>query len=422
MIDAVLAAARACDPVQTVVVVGHGADLLRAHVARHDVDFAEQAAQLGTADAVRVGLARVSATADDVMVLFGDQPLISPEMVARILHAHREAGAQVTMAVCEHATGGQHGRVARDPSGRITGVTEWRDVVDEGPGPKEINSGVHCFRREFLNDFLPQVPRQPHGEYYLTDLIGLAARSTLGGAPWPVVAVQVDVEAAMGVNDRAQLAAAESMARAAINARWMREGITIVDPVTTRIDYDVTIGRDTEIRPFTLVCGETTIGEDCIIGPGARIHHSKIEDRVHVVDSTVEFATVESGTDIGPYAHLRPGSVIGGGVHIGNFAEVKSSRIGSGTHIGHFSYVGDSDVGHGVNIGAGTVTCNFDGQDKHRTSIGDGAFIGSDTMLVAPVSVGAGAATGAGAVVTRDVPVGRRAVGVPARLVPNDRG
>lgn len=420
MIDAVLCAARACDPVRTVVVVGPAADQLTRRLSGHDVKIAVQPEQLGTGDAVRAGLAALTMDVDDVMVLFGDQPLVAPEMVSRTLATHRDAGARVTLAVCEHPTGGQNGRVARNAAGQVTGITEWRDADNEPPGPKEINTGIHCFRHDFLRDFLARVPRQAHGEYYLTDLIAIAARTATPGAPWPVAAVAVPVEAAMGVNDRAQLAEAAQAARAAINAHWLRNGVTLIDPSTTVIDYGVTIGRDTTVGPFSLLTGATTIGEECTIGPGARVHDSQIADRVTVVDSTVEQAVVEAGADVGPYAHLRPGARIGRDVHVGNFAEIKNSRVGAGAQIGHVSYLGDADVGERVNLGAGTITCNFDGRAKHRTTIGDGAFVGSDTMLVAPVTLGDGASTGAGAVVTRDVPAGRKAVGVPARLVPDD--
>lgn len=421
MIDAVFAAARACSPTRTVVVVGHAADELRRHLAGRDVEFAVQPQQLGTGDAVRVALEVLPSTVDDIMVLFGDHPLTTPGMVQRTLETHRKAGALATMAICVHPDGGQHGRVARDERGRITGVTEWRDVTSEVPGPKEINSGIHCFRANFLAEYLPQVRRQPHGEYYLTDLIALAASAPSSGAPWPVAGAPVAMEAAMGVNDRVQLADAERIARANINEHWMRNGVTLLDPATTLLDHDVTIGRDTVVGPFTVLAGPTSIGEECQIGPGARIYGSRIGDQVRVVDSTVEQSTIGAGADLGPYAHLRPGSVIEPGVHIGNFAEVKNARIGRGTNIGHCSYIGDADVGERVNIGAGTITCNYDGRVKHRTIIEDGAFVGSDTMFVAPVSLGAGASTGAGAVVTRDVPAGRRAVGVPARLMDEER-
>ena len=210
----------------------------------------------------------------------------------------------------------------------------------------------------------------------------------------------------------------ETVLRDRINCQWMAEGVTIIDTATTYIDADVTIGCDTVVLPNTMLSGETVIGEDCEVGPNAMVRDTIIGDRCRIVASTLEGSRVESDVDIGPYSHLRPGSLIETGVHLGNYVEVKNSRVGADTAAGHFSYLGDADIGMGVNIGAGTITCNYDGVDKHRTVIGDGAFIGSDTMLVAPVTVGDAAATGAGAVVIRDIPEARRAVGVPARLLP----
>lgn len=420
MIDVVLAASAGCAPTQTVMVLGHGSGQMRRHLATRDdaIALVTQAEQLGTGHAVGVALPALDPSTIDVMVLFGDHPLVTPAMVAATLAEHRRSGAVVTMAVCTSPDGGQHGRLTRDAQGRIVRITEARDIVDEAPGPKEVNSGIHCFRRDWLETHLPLVPRQPHGEYYLTDLIALAAAEGRDDAPWPVAAVLVDYDAAMGVNNRVQLAQAERIARQRINEQLMLAGVTILDPASTFIDAAVRIGRDTSIAPYTIVSGQTTIGEDCRIGPGARISDSTIADRCSVVDSTVESAEIAEDADVGPYAHLRPGAHIGPGTHIGNFAEVKNSALGAGVQMGHMSYLGDATVGAGTNIGAGVVTCNYDGQRKHPTTIGANAFIGSDTMLVAPVDVGDGAVTGAGSVVNRDVPAGRKVVGVPARPIP----
>lgn len=423
MIDIVLRAAAGCDPARTVVVVSpHNAEQLQQHLRRHDgaIAFAMQEGKLGTGPAVAAALPPLGPDIDDVIVLYFDHPLDTPEMVAATLAEHRRSGAAVTLAACLHPTGGQYGRIARDARGRVARVTEARDAVGEAPGPKEINSGIYCFRRDWLAAHLPLLRRQRNGEYYLTELIELAAGEAADGgdAPWPVAAVTVELEAALGVNDRVELAEAERIARRRINERLMRAGVTILDPASTFIDEDVAIGRDTTIGPSSVIAGRTTIGEDCRIGPGARIRDSAIAAGCTVVDSTVEEAEIGPGTDVGPYSRLRPGARIAGGVHIGNFVEIKNSTVGTGTAIGHMSYLGDATVGERVNIGAGAVTANYDGRRKHRTTIGDGAFIGCDTMLRAPVEVGPGAITGTGSVVTRDVPAGRKVMGVPARLAP----
>lgn len=421
MFDAALAAARACDPVQTILVVSpQNAEQLRAYAAPRypDLQFVVQTEQLGTGHAPAMALPLLDPTIDDVMVLFGDHPLDTPEMIATTLAEHRATGALITMAACVHPTGGQHGRVTRDGQGRIVRITEWRDVVGEEAGPKEINSGIHCFRLGWLAEQLPLLPQHENTEYYLTDLIAIAANSAQPNSPWPVAAINVDLDAAMGVNDRTHLAEAERLARRSINASHMLAGVTMIDPDTTYIEYDVTIGRDTVILPGCHLTGGTIIGSGCTIGPAARISDSVVADGVTIRDSTIESSEVGTGTDIGPYAHLRPGVRLAAGIHVGNFVELKNSTVGSHTAIGHVSYLGDTTIGERVNIGAGVITANFDGVQKHRTTIGDGAFIGVDTILRAPVEIGEGAITGGGSFVNRDVPAGQKVVGTPARPIP----
>jgi bifunctional UDP-N-acetylglucosamine pyrophosphorylase / glucosamine-1-phosphate N-acetyltransferase len=420
MIDNVLHCARGCDPAQLVVVVGQQAAELRQHLAgRGDVTFAVQEQMLGTGHAVGVGLSALADDIAEVVVLFADHPLITPEMVTTVLAEHRRSGAVVTMASCIHPTGGLHGRLTRDAAGRILRVTEARDAAGEVPGQKEINSGIHCFDRRWLATALPRLTRQSNGEYYLTELVELAAREgdPTDAVAWPVAAAEVDVNAAMGVNNRVELANAERIARRWIAERHMLNGVTIVDPASTFIDFDVTIGQDTVVYPFSLLLGRTAIGEDCTIGPGAHIRDSVVHDGAKVLHSLVEEADIGPGTDVGPYSHLRPGARLAGGVHVGNFVEIKNSTVGTGAAIGHVSYLGDATIGERVNIGAGAITSNYDGRDKHRTVIGDGAFIGVDTILRAPVEVGEGAYTGAGAFVNRDVPAGQTVVGMPARPI-----
>jgi len=272
---------------------------------------------------------------------------------------------------------------------------------------------VYCFEGEWLWPHLEQIPLSPKGEYYLTDLVELAA-----GEGYPVSAWRVeDVAEVQGINDRVHLAQAERTMRRRIGEALMRAGVTLIDPETTYVEAGVEIGQDSVVYPNTHIQGATRIGADCHIGPNSIIRDATIGDRCKVLASVVESAILEEDVDIGPFGHLRAGAHLAAGVHMGNFGEVKGSYLGAGTKMGHFSYLGDAQVGSNVNIGAGTITCNFDGERKHKTVIEDDAFIGSDTLLRAPVRVGAGAKTGAGAVVTHDVPAGSVAVGVPARVV-----
>jgi bifunctional UDP-N-acetylglucosamine pyrophosphorylase/glucosamine-1-phosphate N-acetyltransferase len=280
--------------------------------------------------------------------------------------------------------------------------------------PAEVNAGVYCFNRSWLDGSLANVYPSPNGEKYLTALAGMgtAAGSRIDALPSEMP------EEIFGVNDRVQLAQVEAIKRWQICEGWMRAGVTIQDPASVFIDAAVAIGQDTVIRPNTMLLGRAVIGEDCEIGPNSVIQNSRVGHRCRIIASMVEESTLEDEVDIGPFSHLRPAAHLERGVHIGNFVEVKESRLGAGTLAGHFSYLGDAAIGANVNIGAGAITCNYDGRDKHRTTIGSGAFIGCDTMLVAPVTVAADAATGAGSVVTKDVPQGLLAVGVPARIRP----
>jgi bifunctional UDP-N-acetylglucosamine pyrophosphorylase/glucosamine-1-phosphate N-acetyltransferase len=252
----------------------------------------------------------------------------------------------------------------------------------------------------------------PKGEYYLTDLIAMAIAEEQKVEALPAQ----DSAEVLGVNTRVHLAQAEAAMRQRINERWMLSGVTFIDPQTTFIDADVTLGQDTVIYPNTHIQGETRIGVECRIGPNTIIRDSTLGDRCVALASVIEGSVLEQDVDIGPFGHLRQGAHLAAGVHMGNFGEVKNAYLGPGTKMGHFSYLGDATVGQNVNIGAGTITCNYDGKRKHRTVLEDGVFIGSDTMLVAPVQLGEGARTGAGAVVTRDVPPGALAYGVPARV------
>ena len=305
------------------------------------------------------------------------------------------------------------GRIIRGEDGCVAAIVEERDATPEQLAVTEVNGGVYALRTDGLWDALTFLPTAPNGELYLTALTALfRARGELVHA----VAAD-DPRDVIGVNTRADLALAEAAMQSRIRERWMLEGVTLVDPSNTYIDVGVTLGRDTVVQPNTHLRGRTRIGERCVIGPNAVVRDSLVGDGCTVVASMLEEATLEAGADVGPFSHLRPGSHIGRGSHVGNFVEIKESSLGREVKAGHFSYIGDATLGDGVNIGAGAVTANFDGDDKQHTAIEEGAFVGSDTVLVAPVRVGKGARTGAGAVVTHDVADGETVVGVPARPI-----
>ena len=379
-----------------------------------DVDYVIQPTPQGTGDAAAMAVAALPEDVEHLVVLGSDSPLIRPESVRQLVERHLAQENDMTMLTAAGMLAPDLGRVVRDEAGEVAGLVEASEWEGDKFAPAEVNAGVYCFNRSWLDGSLAYVYPSPNGEKYLTALVGMgtAAGSRIDALPSEMP------EEIFGVNDRVQLAQVEAIKRWQICEGWMRAGVTIQDPASVFIDAAVAIGQDTVIRPNTMLLGRTVIGEDCEIGPNSVIQNSRVGHRCRIIASMVEESTLEDEVDIGPFSHLRPAAHLERGVHIGNFVEVKESRLGAGTLAGHFSYLGDAAIGANVNIGAGTITCNYDGRDKHRTTIGSGAFIGCDTMLVAPVTVAADAATGAGSVVTKDVPQGLLAVGVPARIRP----
>ncbi len=415
MIRYVVDAARQAQAERVVLVVGHESDKVRELVG-DDVEDVEQAEQLGTAHALLQAREKIEGTVDHVLVLNGDIPLVSGRTIQGMMQHHSAADATVTILTSR--SGGQEGlgRVVRDDSGHAVGIVEEVEADSSQKGIAETNSGAYCFRSAWLWPHLEGLPRSKGGEYYLTDLIALAASS---GQKVESVTTQDPVEA-LGINNRIHLAQAEAVLRQRIREHVMLAGVTLVDPPSTFIDATVEIGQDTLIYPNTTIEGTTKIGRECVIGPGSRIADSLIGKGCRIQASVIEASTLEEDVDVGPFSHLRPESYLESRVHIGNFVEIKNSRLGTETKVGHFSYLGDATIGRNVNIGAGTITCNYDGVQKHRTFIGDDAFIGSDSMLVAPVRIGSRATTGAGSVVNHDVPPDTLAVGAPARLRPRE--
>jgi bifunctional UDP-N-acetylglucosamine pyrophosphorylase/glucosamine-1-phosphate N-acetyltransferase len=407
----VIRAASAANPDQLIVVLSPAkasvVDSLPAHC-----QVVWQTEPLGTGHAAAQALPLLQPHIRQVAILFGDHPLLTGDAVSQLIARSRESGALVTLLTAILDDPGAYGRV-QYAGDRITGVVEAKADPTIYDGPVEIYSGISCYQRDWLDRQLPIVPRSAVGEYYLTSLVSMAAEEA--GSERSVISVVAPAETAYGINDRVELSVAERLMRARINERLMRSGVTIVDPTTTFIDDTVSVGEDARIEPLTTISGASTIGEQSVIGPSSLVRDSSIGVECVVLTSTLEGAVVGDRVHVGPYAHFRAGTTIESDVHIGNYVETKNARIGSGTHVGHFSYLGDAEIGRRVNIAAGTITANFDGVAKHRTIIGDDAFIGCDTILRAPVTVGAGGNTGAGSVVTHDVAPGETVAGVPAR-------
>ncbi len=377
-----------------------------------DVEYITQPEAKGTGDAIAQTRGLLEGLKGRLLVMAADAPLVRADSVKTLMSKHIKSAADMTLLTCRLPSAGDFGRVVRDPQGHVTGIVEAADWSGDIHDAAEVNGSVYCFDNAWLWANIEQVGASPKGERYITALPAIGAAS---GAN--ILGVEVgDPSELMGVNNRVQLSEVEAVLRRRICEEWMLAGVTIADPATVYIDADVTIGQDTIILPNTMITGRSVIGEQCEIGPGSVIKDSVLGNRCKAVASVLEESTMEDDVDIGPFSHLRPGAYLESNVHLGNFVEVKESRFHTGAVMGHFGYVGDASIGPGVNVGAGMITCNYDGKDKHRTIIGEGAFIGCDTMLVAPVTVGAGAATGAGAVVTKDIPPDRLAVGVPARI------
>ena len=409
---------RAAKPARIVVVVGHGADDVRDAVESWGVKpapvFVEQAEQLGTGHAVQIAEQAVG-KADDVLVANGDFDPITVSDLRKLLASHRRTGAAVTLGSTVLDRPGGYGRVVREGA-RVTDVIEGRDAPPAVRKIHEVATNWVAFRRDLLYATLPLLDRENRQrEYYLNRAI-----SILLDKGERVDAVVCDTGGILGANTRAGLAALEGVIRGRTNEAHMAAGVGMIDPAATYIDVEVKIGRDSVIYPNTFVESDSRIGAGCTIGPSTAIARSRVDDGSVVWFSVLEDAKVGRGCEVGPFARLRPGAVLEDGAQIGNFVEVKASRIGKRSKAKHLAYIGDAKVGAGVNIGAGTVVVNYDGYDKHPTVIADGARIGSDTMLVAPLKIGKGAVTGAGSVITKDVPAG--ALGVERADQKNVKG
>jgi bifunctional UDP-N-acetylglucosamine pyrophosphorylase/glucosamine-1-phosphate N-acetyltransferase len=350
---------------------------------------------------------------DLVLVIYADMPLLTGETLGRLVEEAKSHTGPVSMLTVTTDETRSFGRILRDPGGQVSGIVEEAQATPEQISIQELNPGVYCFRAAWLWPALKRIALSPKGEYYLTDLVGMAVTE---GHAIQTLSME-DPNEVIGINTRLHLAQANALLSQRINRQWMLAGVTMIDPISTYIEPGVTLGQDTILWPGTYLHGSTQIGTGCVIGPNTIVIDTKVGDGCTLLASVLEYALLEDHVEMGPYCHLRKGAHLSTGVHMGNFGEVKNSTLGPGAKMGHFSYMGDATVGADVNIGAGTITCNYDGTHKYPTEIGEGAFIGSDTMLVAPVKVGAGAKTGAGTVVTKDIPPHSLAVGVPARVI-----
>ncbi len=410
LIHHVLAQARDAGLPRPVVVVSPDAGAVREAVGEA-ADFVVQEYAGGTGHALQCAQPMVEDTTEHVVVLYADVPLLRPETLRALMDRHVEHDADVTFLTALESPQEGLGRVMRDDHGGVAAIVEDHEASGAEQAVREVNGGVYCFRARDLWAQLAGLTPSSKGERYLTDLIALTLSS---GGTVQTFSVDDGLEV-LGVNNRDHLAQAEACVRERVRRHWMLAGVTLLDPPSTFIDDDVELGEDTVIYPNTHLYGATRVGADCHIGPNTVIHDSTVGEGCRVVASMLEGAVLEQGVEIGPFSHLRSGAHLERDVHIGNFVEVKKSRLGVDAKAGHFTYIGDATIGARVNIGAGTVTCNFDGVNKNPTTIEEGAFIGCDTMLVAPVTVGREAVTGAGSVVTRDVAPGSLVVGMPAR-------
>jgi bifunctional UDP-N-acetylglucosamine pyrophosphorylase/glucosamine-1-phosphate N-acetyltransferase len=393
---------------RTVVVVGHQGDRIQERFKDKPVEFVLQADQLGTGHALLQALPLIQSFDGTVLILCGDVPLVKAETILSFVDVFRNQGSELSVmtVIVENPFG--YGRIVRNPQGWLEKIVEERDATAEEKRIGEINTGIYCVKAPFLVEGLKEIGQEnAQKEYYLTDLVEIARRKGLRCSAYQVS----DPIEVMGINTRIDLAVAHDVLRQEKLKSLMLSGVTVVDPKTTHVDQTVEVGKDTVLYPNCFLQGKTRIGERCVIESNAKISDSVLGNEVKILPSCViTESTIEDGVMIGPFAHLRPLNEIKANAKIGNFVEVKKSVIGKGSKANHLTYIGDTIVGERVNVGAGTITCNYDGFEKHQTIIGDGVFVGSNVELVAPVKVGKNSSIGAGTTVTKDVPAGALAI------------
>ncbi|RCW40871.1 MULTISPECIES: bifunctional UDP-N-acetylglucosamine diphosphorylase/glucosamine-1-phosphate N-acetyltransferase GlmU [unclassified Halanaerobium] len=399
---------------EIVCVVGHQKDEVKNEVNGSSINYVVQNKQLGTGHAVKQAESYIEKHSGPVVVLYGDIPLLRSETVQLFIEEHKNSYSDLTIMTAELDDPAGYGRIVKNSSNMVKEVVEEDDADFETRKITEINSGVYCFDSELLADFLKNMNNNnAQGEYYLTDAVEYASQKNK-----KIITYKIDdPEEILGVNTRFHLVRAEKILRKRTIEKHMDNGVTIIDPDNTYIDSEVEIGKDTIVYPFTYLEGSTKIGKNSIIGPHSRLVSAKIGENVELLShSIIKESSVDDNTKVGPFAYLRPGCRIGSGCKVGDFVEMKKAVVGDTSKVPHLSYVGDAEIGERCNIGAGTIFANYDGKNKHKTKVEDDAFIGSNSVLVAPLKIGSGAKTGAGSVVTKDVEADTTVIGVPARV------
>ncbi len=400
---------------ETVLVIGKDGDAVRQAIGEEGVRYVVQAERRGTGHAAMQARPLLEGRFDLVLIYYGDMPLLKPQTLRRLVENQVRGNSIMTILTLIHHESMGFGRIIRGPDGSVREVVEEKNCTPDQLKIDELNAGVYCVDANWLWTHIDRIQLNPiKQEYYLTDIVGMA----IADGQRVEAVVTREVEETIGINNRVHLSWCERVIRARINERLMLDGVTLQDPASTYIDATVRIGMDTVVLANTHIRGNTVIGQDCEIGPNTVIENCQIGNRCRVTASVLEDAVMEDDSNIGPFGHLRKGARLCRGAHMGNFGEMKNATLGPGAKMGHFSYLGDTTVGAEANIGAGTITCNYDGVRKHPTTIGEAAFIGSGTLIVAPRVIGNRAKTGAGSVITHDVPDDTLVYGVPARPKP----